>query len=141
MTEVTLIGEKLAKEGMEFAFGGCLSRCQNCEIKNSCCGLEKNRWYRITDVRDKSHKCKIHEGDVKVVEVEKISIDTAVSGRSVIEGSVLRFEENDCKNLECENYKLCHPVGIEEGKKYNVNEVGEKIDCPEGNSLKKVSLL
>lgn len=137
---ITLIGEKLAKEGLEFTFGGCLSKCQNCEIKNSCCGLEKNKWYRITSVRDKAHKCKIHDGDVKVVEVEEIPIETALDGRSVIEGSVITFEAEDCDDMECEFYRLCHPAGIKEGGKYNVTSVGEKIDCPKGYNLKKAEL-
>lgn len=141
MTEVTLIGEHLAKKGLEFAFGGCLSRCQSCEIKNSCCGLEKNKWYRVTDVRDKKHGCKIHHGDVKVVEVEEMPIETAVSGRSVIEGSVLTIEEKDCSDIDCKYYRLCHPVGTESGEKYNVEEVGEKIDCEKGKDLKKVKLV
>lgn len=137
---VTLIGEKLAKEGLEFTFGGCLSKCQNCEIKNSCCGLKKNKWYRITSVRDKTHQCNIHDGAVKVVEVEEIPIKTALEGRSVIEGSVITFEAKDCDDLECEFYNLCHPRGIKEGGKYNVTDVGKKIDCPKGYNLKRVEL-
>lgn len=141
MGSVTLIGKKLAKEGLEFRFGGCLSRCQSCELKNSCCGLDKNRWYRITGVRDKEHKCKVHHEDVKVVEVEKIPVKTSASGRSIIEGSVITLDNKGCNNIECDNYKLCYPPGIEFGTKYNIEKVGKKIDCPEGKDLKEVELL
>ncbi|MGM0404800.1 MAG: UPF0179 family protein [Thermoplasmatota archaeon] len=141
MTEVTLIGEHLAEEGLEFVFGGCLSKCKSCEIKNSCCGLEKNRWYKIVGIRDKKHKCKVHHGDVQVVEVEKIPIKTAVSGRTVIEGSVVTFERKDCKQLECDHYRLCHPSGIGNKQKYNVKGVGKKIKCGKGYSLKEVELI
>ncbi|MEF8873281.1 MAG: UPF0179 family protein [Candidatus Thermoplasmatota archaeon] len=140
MSSVTLIGENLAKEGLEFRFGGCLSKCQDCELKNSCCGLEKNRLYRINGVRDKSHKCKVHHKKVKVVDVEQIPIETTASGNSAIKGSVITLEDKDCDSIECENYKLCHAIGIEFGTKYNVEESGEKIDCPEGKELKKVKL-
>ncbi len=141
MTEVTLIGEHLAREGMEFVFGGCLSKCKSCEIKNSCCGLEKDRWYKITGVRNKKHDCKIHHGDVTVVEVEKIPVKTAVSGRTVIEGSVVTFEKKNCKEFDCKNYMLCNPAGIDKKQKYDVKSVGEKIDCKKGYDLKKVELI
>jgi len=141
MTEVTLIGEHLAKEGMEFIFGGCLSKCKSCEIKNSCCGLEKDRWYKIVGVRDKKHSCKVHHGDVKVVEVEKIPVKTAVSGRTVIEGSVVTFKKSKCKEFECQYYRLCNPVGIEKKQKYDVKSVGKKIDCKKGKDLKEVELI
>ncbi|MBS3817307.1 MAG: UPF0179 family protein [Candidatus Thermoplasmatota archaeon] len=140
MSSVTLIGKDLAKEGLEFRFGGCLSKCQDCELKNSCCGLKKNRWYKVKGVRDKSHDCKVHDGKVNVVEVEEIPIETAASGPSVIEGSVIRLEDKECDDIDCENYHLCHPNGIEFNKKYNIEEVGEDIDCPEGEDLKMVKL-
>lgn len=141
MTEVTLIGEHLAKKGLEFVFGGCLSKCKSCEIKNSCCGLEKSRWYRVVGVRDKKHDCKVHHGDVKVVEVEKIPIKAAVSGRTVIEGSVVTFESKKCKKFECGNFRLCHPIGIEDKQKYDVKSVDKKIDCRRGYDLKEVELI
>lgn len=141
MTEVTLIGENIAKEGLEFAFGGCLSRCQSCELKNSCCGLKKNKWYRIIGVRDNLHDCKVHNGKVKVVEVEEIPLKTTLEGRTSIEGSVVTLDKKDCSNLECEQYALCHPPGIEFGGKYTLEKVGKKIDCPKGYNLKEVELV
>ncbi|MFW6040866.1 MAG: UPF0179 family protein [Thermoplasmatota archaeon] len=140
MSEVTLIGEHLAKEGLEFVFGGCLSRCQNCEIKNSCCGLKKNKWYRITGVRDKKHQCKIHYGDVKVVEVEDIPFETAVPVRTAIKGSTVKLEEKNCNNRECEHYRICHPIGITYNEKYHIEDVKEKINCSQGLELKSVKL-
>ena len=140
MSEVTLIGEHLAKEGLEFVFGGCLSRCQSCEIKNSCCGLKKDKWYRITGVRDKKHQCKIHHGDVTVVEVEEIPFETAVSGRSIIEGSVVTLDDKNCSDRDCDHYRLCHPRGVSPGEKYNIEKVEEKIDCKKDLNLKRVRL-
>lgn len=141
MTEITLIGEDLAEEGLTFTFGGNLSSCQSCEIKNSCCGLSKNRWYKIVKVRENSHDCKVHHGKVKVVEVEEVPIETTISGERVIEGSVMTLDEKECDNLDCENFRLCHPPGVEYGGQYNVEDVGKKIDCPGGRNLKKVKLL
>ncbi len=140
MGSVTLIGKSLAEEGLEFIFGGCPSKCKECELKNSCCGLKKNRWYRIVDVRDKYHDCQVHHKKVSVVEVEEIPIRTAASRHSVIEGSVITVEDKKCGDVGCENYKLCHPKGIEFNKKYNIEGVGEDIDCPKGKDLKIVEL-
>ncbi len=140
MGSVTLIGKSLAKEGMKFRFGGCLSKCQDCELKNSCCGLEKNRWYEVTGVRDKNHKCKVHHEDVSVVEVEQVPIETAASEKSVIEGSVITLEDKECRLVDCEYFNLCYPPGIEFGTKYNVEEIGKKIDCEKGKDLKIVKL-
>ncbi|GEM_PF-1493261 len=141
MSSVTLIGESLAKKDLEFIFGGCLSKCQDCELKNSCCGLEQNRLYRIKGVRDKTHKCKVHHKEVKVVDVEQIPIKTTASGRSAIEGSVITLEDKECDSIECDNYKLCHPAGIEFDAKYNVEKSGKKVDCPKGKDLKEVELM
>ncbi len=140
MSSVTLIGENLAKKGLKFRFGGCLSRCQNCELKNSCCGLEKNKWYKVVNVRDKDHECNVHRGNVKVVEVEPVPIKTTAEERSVIEGSVIKLEDKECSYVECEYYRICHPSGIDFGGKYNIEEVGEKIDCELGKDLKIVKL-
>ncbi len=140
MGSVTLIGENLAKEGIEFRFGECLSKCQDCELKNSCYGLEKNRLYKVTGVRDKSHRCKVHHGEVKVVDIEQIPVKTTASNRTAVEGSVIKLEDKECDEIDCENYRLCHPPGIEFGIKYNVEKVGKKIECPKGKDLKKVEL-
>ncbi len=140
MSSVTLIGKSLAKKGMKFSFGGCLSKCQDCELKNSCCGLEKNRWYEITGVRDKEHKCKVHQEDVKVVEVEQVPIETAAAEKSVIEGSVITLEDKECGFVDCENFNLCYPAGVEFNTKYNIEEIGEKIDCEKGKDLKLVKI-
>ncbi len=141
MSSVTLIGKNLAKEGLTFRFSGCLSRCQSCELKNSCCGLEKNKWYKVVGVRDKNHECKVHHGEVKVVDVEQVPVKTAASERSVIEGSVITLEDKECSELDCEHYDLCHPPGVEFGTKYNVKEAGDKIECSEGKDLKLAKLM
>ncbi len=141
MSSVTLIGEDLAKEGLEFVFGGCLSKCKDCELKNSCCGLEQNRVYRVTGVRDRVHGCKVHHKNVKVVDVEHIPVKTAVSGRTAIQGSMVTLEDKKCNTIECENYRICHPVGVEFDTKYNVEKVGKKLKCPIGRSLKEVELI
>ncbi len=141
MTEVTLIGERLAKEGLEFVFGGCLSRCQNCEIKISCCGLDKNKPYRIVRVRDKLHDCKVHADKVKVVDVEEIPLRTTLQGPSLIEGSLVTLKEKKCKEIDCENHRLCFPQGIEFGGKYHLEKIEGKIKCPKGYKLSEVLLV
>ncbi len=140
MAHVTLIGEKLAKEGLEFAFGGCLPGCQSCEIKNSCCGLEKNKWYRITGVRSISHNCEVHADKVRVVEVEEIPLRTSAKDKGLVEGSMVTLESKNCNEVECKHYQICFPPGIEFGGKYHVEKVGKKLDCMKGYDLKEVEL-
>ncbi|MFO8110453.1 MAG: UPF0179 family protein [Thermoplasmata archaeon] len=141
MVEVTLIGEKLAKKGLKFVFGGCLSRCQNCEIKISCCGLDKNKRYKIVGVRDNVHNCKVHADKVKVVEVEEIPLRTTLQGTSLIEGSLVSLKEKKCSDIDCENYRLCFPAGIEPSGKYHLEKLCGTVECPKGYKLKEVLLV
>lgn len=72
MVLVTVVGEQQCKKGFEFVFGGPLAECRECKVKNVCFHLEQNKEYRVTETRDVHHECKIHEGGVRVVEVEKL---------------------------------------------------------------------
>ena len=45
-----------------------------------------------------------------------------------------------CDKVCCKNYLSCHPEGI--SGKYKVSQISsEKVECPKGNSLKKVSII
>jgi uncharacterized protein (UPF0179 family) len=71
MALVTLIGEKIAEENMEFVYIGPNNDCRNCKLKNVCFNLKVGRRYKITNVRDKKHSCNVHEGPAVVVEVKQ----------------------------------------------------------------------
>lgn len=137
MTFVTLIGERMAKEGKEFIYLGIGGECKNCRLKTICSNLKKGRKYRITKVREKHHECKIHDGGVRAVEIEEMSIIAAVPSE-LAEGTVANFRAIECKNIGCENFHYCHLL-IKE-KKYRIEEVIEDIECPKGFDLKKVVL-
>lgn len=141
MVLVTVVGESQCRKGFEFVFGGPLPECRDCKVKNVCFHLEEGKWYRVTEVRDVHHDCKVHEGGVRVVEVERIPTKAALKSSAAIEGAMLTFEESDCDRRGCEHYRLCHPVGATEGMRYRVVSVEkDEIECPEGRKLNIVLL-
>lgn len=72
MPFVTIVGEKLAKEGSKFVYLGPNNKCRNCKIKTVCFNLKTGKEYKITKIRDKKHNCKIHDGSAVVVEVQEM---------------------------------------------------------------------
>ena len=141
MAIVTLIGENLAKKGMEFVYMGPLPECRDCKLRNACFNLEPGRMYKITKVRDTKHECKIHEGGkVRAVEVEKVPVEAAIPAKMAVEGSTIRFERQNCLNMGCASYRLCNPLGLKEGSKYRIKKIKGDVKCPEGNTLKLVLL-
>lgn len=141
MVLVTVVGEHQCRKGFEFVFEGPIADCRDCKVRNVCFHLEPNRRYRVTEVREVHHECKIHEDGVRVVEVERIPTRAAIPSRSAIEGSMLSYEESDCDRLGCDNYRLCVPVGMSEGLRFRVTSVeSDEIKCPLGRSLRVVLL-
>ena len=140
MVAVTLIGEKQAKEGRMFLFVGPLTECRDCKLKTVCFNLEEGRTYIITSVRNVHHDCRVHEGGVRVVEVEKAPIRTAVPPRNALEGTTLNWEDKSCLNVGCHHYHLCGPKGMKPGEKYRVVKVIGYIECPDSQQLKEVML-
>src|SRR4030067_1173246 len=115
MVLVTVVGESQCKKGFEFVFGGPLADCRDCKVRNVCFHLEQNKWYKVTEIRDVHHECRIHEGGVRVVEVEKIPIQAAVPTRIAVEGSMMTFEETDCDVVGGAHYRLGKPFGPRAG--------------------------
>lgn len=140
MVLVTVVGEQQCKKGFEFVFGGPIADCRECKVKNVCFHLEQNRWYRVTDVRDVHHECKMHEGGVRVVEVERLPTRAALPARAAVEGAMVTFEESDCKRRGCVHFRLCRPLGAVEGMRFRISSVGAEIECPKGDRLRVVSL-
>jgi uncharacterized protein (UPF0179 family) len=140
MPLVTLIGERLAKKGKEIVFFGVIMGCKDCKLKSACLNLDKGKRYVIRDVRENRHECKIHEDGVRVVEIERVPLRTAVNRRGVVEGAVITFKSIDCRNLGCPSYKVCHPLGLESGTKGKVVRLGQEISCPRGFELREVQL-
>ncbi|MDH4123851.1 MAG: UPF0179 family protein [Thermoplasmata archaeon] len=140
MATITLIGELLAKKGETFVYLGPLSECRDCKLKTVCFNLDVGKWYTISSVREIHHDCKIHENGVRVVEAEPVGIPASVLSRYAIEGISISFEPNRCSYFSCENYRLCNPIGINSGGKYQVTTVFNEIECKNGQPMKKVFL-
>lgn len=137
MVLVTLIGELQAKIGNEFIYLGPILNCKNCNLKKICSNMKIGGKYKITKIRDVHHECKIHEGGVRVIEVEKLPRNAAIDAKLAIEGSLVNLKPPKCNQRGCENYNLCHPYGIEDGR-YKIIKVGEEIKCPKDSKLKKI---
>jgi hypothetical protein len=140
MVVITLIGEHQARKGEMFVYRGPLTECRDCKLKAVCFNLEAGGLYRITNVRDVKHECRIHEGGVCVVEVEKEKHNAALPMRSAIEGSTITFEVMKCDELGCENWRLCHPMGPEKSTKFRVAKVNKELKCLAGNRMIAVML-
>jgi uncharacterized protein (UPF0179 family) len=138
MPLVTLIGEKLAEEETEFIYLGPNNECRNCKLKTVCFNLKPGRKYKITSVRDKRHNCNVHEGNAAVVEVKEMPIITAID-KKLSEGSKIKFNNKECKNIGCVNYELCSVI-LQKDKNYKIIKTYESIECPIGYDLQKAEL-
>lgn len=140
MKILTAIGINQAEKGFEFVYVGPDDKCKDCKIKNICIQLKKGRRYRVIDIREKVHNCKVHEGGVKIVEVERANTESAVDKRIAIEGSTVTVALPKCYNMGCENRILCFPVSDTTSEKQHILKVKEELECPIGLSRVKVIL-
>ena len=136
MTLVTLVGEKIAKEGNEFIYMGPNNECRNCKLKTVCFNLKPGIHYEITKVRDKRHNCNVHEGNAVVVEVQEMPIITAID-KKLSEGSTSTIEKKECRNIGCLYYEICNNPALQKDKNYKITKIFESIDCPIGYELQK----
>ena len=140
MAIITLVGEKLARPGVEFIFYGPAEPCKTCKLAGVCVGnLEPGRRYKILRVRSMpSHSCPLHEGKVRVVEVVEPSIEVAVEPRMAIAGSVIRLKFEDCD--ERDKQDLFRPEGLFEGDQVKIIEITGEVEC-NGKTYKVVKVM
>jgi len=138
MTLVTLIGEKIAEEDMEFTYIGPNNDCRNCKLKTVCFNLKVGRKYKITKIRDKKHSCNVHEGSTVVVEVKELPIITSID-KKYGEGEKTTFDKKPCESIGCENYEICK-INLNKDKNYEIVKIFEEISCPIGKKLQKAEL-
>lgn len=137
---ITLIGTSLAKTGLVFTFNGGSVKCENCRFKRTCLNLEKGRKYLITNVKKVTHKCPLHkDGRVQTIEVEPATIRTVVETKKAYKGSTVIFRSQDC-DCDCENYDICHPEGLYNDDKCQIEEIGPELVCEDGKNLTEVIL-
>ena len=140
MVLITLVGEAQARTGNRFYFMGPQTDCKECRLRGVCFNLEPGRQYEIVSVRDTHHDCEVHDGGVRVVEVEKKPTMSCVSKKVAIEGSIITFDESDCARMGCEHWPHGHPIGIKAGEKLTVTDTVGKVDCPIRDDLVLVKL-
>ncbi len=140
MVLVTVVGEQQCRIGFEFVFGGPLAECRDCKVKNVCFHLDPNRRYKVTDIREVHHECRMHEGGVRVVEVERLPTKGALPKMTAVEGAMITFEVNGCKSIGCPHFRLCRPRGAAEGMRFRIVQVDEELECPKGKNMRAVLL-
>lgn len=137
---ITLIGTSLAKKGLVFTFYGGSNKCESCRFKRTCLNLEKGRKYEVTNVKRVTHKCPLHkDGRVQTIEVEPATIRTAIETKKAYKGSTIIFRTPNCE-IDCENYDICHPEGLYNDDKCQIEEIGPEVVCKNGNNLTEVIL-
>ncbi len=125
---ITLVGEKLAKPGLEFIYEGPAEPCKTCRLARVCVGnLEPGRRYRIVRVRNIEHSCPLHEGKVRVVEVVEPPVEVLVDPRTAIVGSKITLKFVDCDDPSMED--VVRPAGLFEGDRVKVLEILGDVEC------------
>ncbi|MCL2786594.1 MAG: UPF0179 family protein [Methanomassiliicoccaceae archaeon] len=140
MVLITLIGETQARIGNRFYFLGPLTECKECRLRGVCFNLEPGSLYEVVALRDTLHDCPVHEGSVRVVEVERKPMLAAVPSKHAIDGSMITFESKKCKEMGCENRNYCVPVSIRDGTKLKIVDMLGDLECPIGESMALVKL-
>lgn len=136
---VTLVGEKLAKPGVEFIYYGPADPCKTCRLARVCVGnLEPGRRYKVLRIRNIEHSCPLHEGKVRVVDVIEPSIEVAVDPRYAIVGSRVTLNFIECDDLEKQNF--IKPEGLFEGDVVKILEITGELEC-NGKNYKIVKVM
>lgn len=140
MPLVTLIGEKLAKEGNEFVYLRANNDCRSCKLKTVCFNLKPGRRYQITKIRNKRHSCNVHDGNTAVVEVMEMPI-TAIIDKKISEEYTTKIEKKECGNIGCIHYELCNNIALQKNKNYKITKIyNDIVDCPIGHDLQRAEL-
>ncbi|MFC7154323.1 UPF0179 family protein [Halomarina halobia] len=123
MSTVTLIGPRLAEEGVEFVFNGESPLCEGCPYRGQCLNLDEGVRYRVTDVRDSGIlDCAVHDAGVTAVEVEPAPVRANVASKSAYAGSSATLE-GPCPHTECPSHEFCEPLGAAFDESYKIREV------------------
>jgi len=123
MTQVTLIGTRLAEEGIEFVYRGESPDCEGCPYRGQCLNLERGRRYRITATRDSGTlDCAVHDTGVTAVEVESAPVRANVESTLAYAGSNASLE-GPCPHTDCPSHEYCEPMGADFDEEYRIDEV------------------
>jgi uncharacterized protein (UPF0179 family) len=124
MTEVTLLGRRLAEPGREFVYRGEASACEGCPYRDQCLNLVDGRRYRVTDVREGGSllDCGVHDEGVVAVEVKPAPVRANVANTSAYAGSKVSLE-GPCPHTGCPSHEYCEPTGGDFETEYRIDEV------------------
>ena len=124
MTTVTLIGERLAEEGVEFVYGGESTACEGCPYRKQCLNLTEGRRYRIASIRENASTldCAVHDIGVTAVEVEPVAITANVATESAFAGNQVSLE-GPCPHTECPSHEFCEPAGMNFDETARIDEI------------------
>ncbi|MFB6172394.1 MAG: UPF0179 family protein [Haloarculaceae archaeon] len=124
MTQVTLIGARLAEVGTEFTYEGEAAACEGCPYRSQCLNLAEGRRYRVTGVRENAQtlECGVHDTGVRAVEVEPVPVLANVASPGAYAGSRAELE-GPCPYTECPSHEYCEPAGVEFDREYRITEV------------------
>ncbi|MDR2866377.1 MAG: UPF0179 family protein [Methanomassiliicoccaceae archaeon] len=140
MVLITLIGETQARIGNRFYFMGPLTECKECRLRGVCFNLEPGSLYEVVALRDTQHDCPIHEGSVRVVEVERKPMAAAVLQKHAIDGSTITFDKLQCNTIGCENRAYCAPASLKDGMRFRITDIVGDLECCEGRDIVLVKL-
>jgi uncharacterized protein (UPF0179 family) len=124
MTTVTLMGTRLAREGVKFVYGGEASACEGCPYRDQCLNLTEGRKYEVVSVRENAStlECGVHDGGVTAVEVEPAPIAANVASSGAYAGSKASLE-GPCPHTGCPSHEYCEPAGASFDREYRIEEV------------------
>jgi uncharacterized protein (UPF0179 family) len=124
MSNVTLIGDRLATPGAEFVYEGESSACEGCPYRQQCLNLTEGVRYEVTSVREHGQllDCAVHDTGVRAVEVEPASMTVNVASKGAYAGSKVQLP-GPCPHTECPSHEYCVPAGAEFDTEYRIDDV------------------
>ena len=123
MGRVTLVGPRLAEEGVEFVYRGGADACDGCPYREQCLNLTEGHRYRVAGVRDSGTlECAVHDAGVTAVEVEPAPVLANVPSNVAYAGSKAELA-GPCQYTECPSHEFCEPAGADFDEEYQITEV------------------
>ncbi|MFP8888596.1 UPF0179 family protein [Natrialbaceae archaeon A-CW2] len=124
MSTVTLLGTRLAEPGTEFVYEGEADGCAGCPYRSQCLNLRTDCTYRVTEVRENAQtlECAMHDGGVRAVEVEPVTVTANVPKKGAFSGSKASLG-GPCPYVECPSHAYCEPDGITFDREYRIQQI------------------
>jgi uncharacterized protein (UPF0179 family) len=124
MSQLTLVGTRLARPGQTFVYRGEADACEGCPYRDQCLNLEPGVKYEVTTVRENAStlECAVHDNGVTAVEVDPAPMKANVASKGAYAGSKAELE-GPCPHTECPSHEYCEPAGAAFDREYQINEV------------------